>query len=399
MQETLPDPTLVEDEEGLARLLEDLEGVEEVAVDTEADSFFSYREKVCLIQITAGGRDYLVDPLADVDIAPLGEVLADPRRIKVFHDGEYDVLLFKREYGFEFANLFDTRIAVATLGSKSPGLANVLEERFGVQLDKSLQRSDWSARPLSDRQIAYARLDTHYLLPLMAELKAELEQSGRTVIVEGECLRLEELDAPAVAFRPDDWVRVKGARQLAPPQRRTLRELCCLRDRLAERSDLPLFKVMGNATLIALATLTPSDEHGLAEMPGLSWRQVRRFGAELLDTLKAARRLDPIARMPELPSRDGTAGLSVEALELFDRLKTWRKKRAHEEDFDSSLVLNRHALARVVRECPESIEALSRIRGVVAWQVERYGDSLVEVVRTWQSDLSNGRIDTRRRRR
>ncbi|MAF67637.1 MAG: 3'-5' exonuclease [Planctomycetes bacterium] len=398
MQEELPDPTLVEDEEGLDALLSELEGVDELAVDTEADSFFSYREKVCLIQITAAGRDYLVDPLAGVDIAPLGAVLADPARVKVFHDGEYDVLLFKREYGFEFASLFDTRIAVAALGSESPGLANVLEEHFGVRLDKSLQRSDWSSRPLSARQIAYARLDTHYLLSLKERLEAELERNGRSVIVEGECRRLTELDGTVVGFRPDDWVRIKGARGLSPVERRSLHELFSLRDRLAERSDLPPFKVMGAATLLALAERAPRDERGLSGIPGLSPRLVRRFGAQLVDTLEEARRQEPITRMPERPPRDGSAGLSPEQLELFDRMKGWRKKCAREEGFDSSLVLNRHALARIVHERPLTVADLAGVSGVIAWQVERYGESIVEVVRAWEDDLSHGRIDTRRRR-
>ncbi|MDP6537965.1 MAG: HRDC domain-containing protein [Planctomycetota bacterium] len=399
MQETLPDPTLVEDAEGLEELLGVLEGVEELAVDTEADSFFSYREKVCLIQITAAGRDFLVDPLADVDITPLGAVLADPARVKVFHDGEYDVLLFKREYGFEFANLFDTRIAVAALGSESPGLASVLGERFGVSLDKSLQRSDWSSRPLSARQIAYARLDTHYLLPLMELLQAELEESGRTVIVEGECRRLESLDAAPVGFRPDDWARIKGARALSPVQRRNLCELYALRDRLAEDGDLPPFKVMGNATLLELASRAPRDERGLENIGGLSKRLVRRFGRKLLEALVAGRTQPPITRMPERPSRDGSGGMSVEEQELLERLKTWRSKRARSGGFDASLVLNRHTLPRIVRERPRTVADLAEVTGVLSWQVERYGDSLVDLVRTWEDDLAHGRIDTRRRRR
>ena len=87
----------------------------EIAVDTEADSFYHYQERVCLVQISAGGRDWLVDPLRGLDIRPLGEVLADPERIKVFHDGEYDILILKRQFGFRFASLFDTRIAAAAL--------------------------------------------------------------------------------------------------------------------------------------------------------------------------------------------------------------------------------------------------------------------------------------------
>src|SRR6185503_19304771 len=102
----------------------------EIAVDTEADSFFNFREKVCLVQVTVEVRDYLIDPLSGLDLAPFGGMLADPRKTKVFHDGEYDVLILKRDYRFEFKTLFDTRVAEAALGIESPGLASVLRARF-----------------------------------------------------------------------------------------------------------------------------------------------------------------------------------------------------------------------------------------------------------------------------
>src|SRR5262245_42329260 len=208
MQPDLPPPILVQDARSLGRLLDDLAKQEEIAVDTEADSFFSYREKVCLVQVSVPERDYLVDPLAGFDLAPLGEMLADPKRLKVFHDGEYDILLFKRCHGFRFRNLFDTRVSAAVLGSKTPGLASVLEARFGIRLDKSMQRSDWGQRPLDAKQIRYARLDTHFLLTLMKEQRAELALRDRTCIVDSECRRLEALEPPDSSFDPDDWVRL-----------------------------------------------------------------------------------------------------------------------------------------------------------------------------------------------
>ena len=124
---TLPElepPILVEDGRGMERMLEDLVRQDEIAVDSEADSFYSYREKVCLVQITAGERDWLVDPLAPgVDLARLGSIFADPPKTKVYHDSEYDVLILKRDHGFDFAGLFDTRVAAAALGMEFPGLA------------------------------------------------------------------------------------------------------------------------------------------------------------------------------------------------------------------------------------------------------------------------------------
>src|SRR6266850_347569 len=259
MDSELALPILVEEEQGLLRFLADLDRATEIAVDTEGDSFFSYPEKVCLIQVTALERDWLVDPLAGLDLSGLGRLMADPGRLKIFHDGEYDVLSLKRDYGFQFKNLFDTRVAAAALGAQNPGLASVLEERFGIRLDKSMQRSEWSRRPLSAQQIRYAQLDTHFLVPLMREQRRELEERGKMMIVDGECRRLERLEPPENTFDPDEFVRLKGARELAPLERQALRELFILRERLSRELGRPPFKVIGNESLLAIAMGMPKS--------------------------------------------------------------------------------------------------------------------------------------------
>ncbi len=397
MPTSLPAPTLVQDEGAFRDLLVELERHEDIAVDTEADSFFSYREKVCLIQITAGGVDYLLDPLADFDIDPLGAMFADPDRRKVFHDGEYDVLLFKRNHGFEFANLFDTRVAAATLGTPNPGLASVLEDRFGVKLDKSMQRSDWSVRPLSDKQVDYARLDTHYLLELMGQQLDDLERSELRMVVDGECRRLERLDAPPVTFQPDEWVKIKGARNLSGKARSNLRQLFALRDRMAAERDVPPFRVMNNQALMAIAQSAPRSVQALAEIPGVSPRQARRIGDGVMQALADARENGPIARLPQLPAKDGTGGMSFEEVELYDDLKAWRRKQAERLGFDASLVLNRHALARLAKDAPKSIDALAAIDGVVDWQVQRFGQALVDRIARFVPTPESERTKRRRR--
>ena len=381
MPTDLPPPTVVTDPRGLRELLADLAGCEQVAVDTEADSFFSYREKVCLIQVTAGERDYLVDPLADFDLAPLGELFEDPGREKVFHDGEYDVLILKRDHGFTFRNLFDTRVAASALGVQAPGLAAVLESRFGVRLDKSMQRSDWSARPLSERQIDYARLDTHFLASLANEQKAELDARGLRRVVDGECERLEQLVPPDTAFQPDEWVRIQGARKLPPEARSAARELFALRDRLAARANLPPFKIFGNPTLIELAQRSPNDLAGLERVHGFSARQARRNGEDVLAALERARAAGPIERLPVLPPRDGTGDLDDAGRELHERLKAWRRDRAKKLGYDASLVLNRHVLLRLARVRPTDRAGLESVDGLLDWQRDEFGEELARLLK------------------
>ncbi|MEM7309675.1 MAG: HRDC domain-containing protein [Planctomycetota bacterium] len=395
----LPPPILVDDSEGMDRLLADLGSQAEIAVDTEADSFFHYRERVCLIQVTVEDRDYLVDPLSDVPLDGIGDMLADEDRVKVFHDGEYDILILKRDYGFEFRNLFDTRVAAAALGMATPGLAAVIGDRFGVELDKSLQRSNWSTRPLSAKQIAYARLDTHYLIPLMHEMREELDERGRTIIVDGECRRLEALAPQERVFEPDEFLRIKGARTLSPMHMQVLRELHILRDGLARERDLPPFKVLGNHVLIALAKSQPSSQRQLGRVEELSPRVARRIGSDLLGAIERAKEMGPMKRVPQLPSRDGTGELSEESYELHERLKTWRKTRAQAEGYDASLILNRHVLLRLAAARPGSAADLEEVEGLQDWQRELFGEEILATCDAFEDDLEAGRIELRRRRR
>lgn len=364
----------------MERLLAELERESEIAVDTEANSFFNFHERVCLVQMTVGRTDYLIDPLANVDLEPLGRVFADSTKLKVFHDGEYDILMLKRGFRFEFKQLFDTRVAAAALGEPNPGLATVLKNRFGVELDKSLQRSNWAARPLTEQQLAYARLDTHFLIPLMHAQREELASMRRAMIVEGECARLEQLVPPPTEFSPDEYVRLKGARALDPDGQQAMRELFVLRHEAADAADLPPFKILNNEVLIEIARRRPRSLRELSQVPGFSPRQARKLGDQVLAALAHAKELGPLRRPPTLPAKDGTSGLSDADFELHERLKLWRTDRAKREGFDASLVINRHGLLRLAQKQPRTRHELTGVDGIQAWQAEAFGDEIVKLI-------------------
>ena len=388
---SLPPPVLIEDEGGLERLMDDIAGEKEVAVDTEGDSFYHYEERVCLIQLSAAGKDYLIDPLKEFDLAPLGELLADESVTKIFHDGEYDVRILKRNYGFSFAGLFDTRVAAAALGYTSPGLAAVVERWFQVELDKSLQRSNWSKRPLTESQIDYARLDTHFLIKLKSFMLGELEKRGRAMIVEGECRRLEELEPVEREFQPDEFLRLKGARTLSLMQMQSLRELYVLRDKLARERDVPPFKVLGNPVIVDLARAQPQTLRHL-ERAQLSPKLIKRWGSPILSALKRAKRLGPLPNVPRLPPKDPSGHLDEPSVELHERLKNWRKKQAKAHEMDASLVLNRHVLVRLAIERPSNPEELGKVPGILDWQTDLFGEEILSVVKNFESDVAQGRL-------
>ena len=325
-------------------------------------------------------------------------MLADPAVTKIFHDGEFDILILKREYGFEFKNLFDTRIAEAALGVEAPGLAAVLRTRFGIELDKSMQRSDWSARPLSERQVSYARLDTRFLAALMDAQAPELAARERLMILEGECARLERIVPASNAFNADDYVKLKGARTLDPHGQRRLRELFAERQRVAEEVDLPLFKVLGNESLVEIARVDPRSESDLARVPAVSPKQARRLWDAVAKALDRAEDLGPITQPPRPSPKDGEPQFDELEYELHERLKQWRRTRAEQLGLDSALVINRHVLARLAQRKPVDDAALVATEGLLGWQVNLFGPELLDVVRRGLREIPAELADGARRR-
>ena len=257
-----------------------------LAVDTEADSLHHYPEKVCLIQLSFGGRDYLVDPLAELSLDPLAQRLADGSIVKILHGADYDLRMLHRGFGITFAGLFDTMIAARFVGEVRFGLAALLEDYFHVPMDKKFQRADWSLRPLTPEMARYAAMDTHYLIPLYEKLLARLGELGRHSWAAEEFERLERIRTVPRTAAEDGFRRVKGAGKLDRRRLAVLRELWTLREAYACRLDRPPFRVLHDERLIDLAQRLPQrvDDLKLLEKFPRPWREGRR-AVELLDAI------------------------------------------------------------------------------------------------------------------
>ena len=230
-----------------------------IAIDTESNSLFAYREQVCLIQISTGETDYLVDPLSLSDLSALAPILADPNIEKVFHAAEYDVICLKRDFGFTFANLFDTMVASRDVGRSSVGLAAILLEEFGIDVDKHYQRANWGARPLSPAMLAYARLDSHYLIALRHRLKTALEEMDRWSLAEEDFRRLCDTPAPPLELGACHLWRIASGQDINAREAAVLFEVCQYRDERARQADLPAFKVLSNQMLVKIAQSCPAE--------------------------------------------------------------------------------------------------------------------------------------------
>ena len=279
------DPTLVRDAAGLARLAERVAAEPAVALDTESNSFHAYRERVCLIQVSVPGEDFVVDPLA-VDVAPLGALLSAGREV-VLHGADYDVRCLKREWGWSLGSLFDTMVAARRLGAAELGLAALVRSHFGVRLEKAHQRADWGRRPLAPELVRYAALDTHFLLGLRLRLAAELEARGLGDEATRDFGRIAAVAPHERTFDPEGWRRLRGARQLDPAAARRLRALWILREERAREADRPPFKVLAEDAMVEAARRAPATRAELARVPGVTPRVLERMGDALLEALRA----------------------------------------------------------------------------------------------------------------
>ena len=278
-------PLLVADAAGLDRLLQAIAAEPALALDTESNSFHAYRERVCLLQLSSRGQDWVVDPLA-VDVGPLGRILSDGREV-VLHGADYDVRCLRREFGWQLGSLFDTMLAAKRLGRVGLGLSALVEGRFGVKLSKAHQRSDWGRRPLTRDQLAYAALDTHYLLPLADELRAALSEAGQLDQARAEFRRAAAVEAREKVFDTEGWKRLKGARELDAPGRLVLRALWLAREARASEEDRPPFKVLGEQSMIELARRRPAGPEALARVPGVTPQVLRRLGPAIEAAVRA----------------------------------------------------------------------------------------------------------------
>jgi ribonuclease D len=373
MQPLLPAWQMIDRSELLPSLITRLEDAPRAAIDTESNSLFVYRERICLLQISIPEMDFLVDPLGIPDLSPLARFLENPQKEKVFHASEYDLLCLRRDFGFHVRGIFDTYAAVRSLGVRECGLGNILEKEFEIQLDKRFQRADWGKRPLTDAQQQYARMDTRFLLPLRDRLAERLAIAGLEMEAQEEFRRLELLpDAENDTPSASSFWRIRGVYDLSPHKRAVLFALYQWRDREAEHADRPPFYILGEKELVRLAERMPmnDEELGLCELP----RSIlMRRGDALLRIVSQSQNNPPPPPPPSRRLDDATA----------DRLKAlqqWRKKKAEARQVESDVILSKDIMNRIARLAPRTPEALAAIHGFGAWKQSNYTSEILALI-------------------
>lgn len=258
-----------------------------ICVDTEYDSFRYFREKLCLIQIKTANMTYLFDPLNTLDFSFLGSTFSDPNIVKIIHAGDNDIRILKRDYGFEFKNIFDTHRAAAILGCGYLSLNSIIFQYLGVELNKTkrMQRSQWENRPLTDEQISYAVRDTQYLTDLYVRLKDKIEQEGlvKTASEAFEKMTAVEWHEKSLDF--NGHLKIKGAKELSRYQRIRLKALYSWRFNKAKETNTARFMILSDQNILDLAKIEKCSVESLVTIPNLSSRKAETLGREIVDVL------------------------------------------------------------------------------------------------------------------
>jgi ribonuclease D len=355
---------LVENSAQLAPLLAALDRSEEASVDTEADNLFHYRTRVCLLQFLVAGEIHLVDVLAPgLDLEPLWERLATKHLL--MHGSDFDLRLLHDLRGFRAKSMFDTMLAAQLLNRQRIGLAALLEEHFGVTLDKDSQKANWSKRPLTKKLLDYAALDVFHLPKLRDILTHELAKLDRLEWLDQQCQR--QIDNALSGFPGNDenaW-RIGRSERLHSHGLAVLHAVWHWREEWARKLDVPPFKVTGNDLLMKIAEAADHGITGQAIMENTNLgRRHERLGPSLAAALEAGFARDPHT----LPRRRGRnpdlQPLSASELALQDRLKADRDRVSARIQLDPTLIANRAQLALIAR-APGKLDEI-----LLPWQAD-----------------------------
>jgi ribonuclease D len=386
---------VVASEQQLADLIRQIEATNRVALDTEADSLHSYREKLCLLQISvpvevilseveesrsadskiiprgpstslrlavSKQHDLVVDPLSNLDLKPLRYVLQS--REIVLHAADYDLRMLRRGLNFTASRIFDTVVAARLLGIREFSLGALVKRFFGIELHKHSQKANWALRPLPPRMLKYALDDVHYLLLLAAKLEKELERVQRRDWFRQSCERAIESAASGRERTEDELWRIAGAGALDPHTGAVLRALWQWREAEAELADRPPFHILHNRELLEAAGNFTSGR-----VP-----DYKHFSARRRQTFCEAARIalqSPQSEWPVMRRRSGSRP-TAEMRRRADELRERRDKSAGQLGLERSFIASRGALEAIAAD-PARATAL-----LVPWQRQLIGIDSVQ---------------------
>lgn len=357
----------------LAKYCQRLSQAEFFTIDTEFLRNKTYYPKLCLVQLALVGEDPVaVDPLADgIDMSPLYEVMANDQVLKVFHAARQDLEIFYHEMGSVPEPIFDTQVAAMVCGyGDQIGYHGLVSKICNQNLDKGPQYTDWSRRPLSDKQVFYALGDVTYLRDIYLSLHDQLQKTGRLDWGKQE---MRILCDPETYENPDDkaWSRIK-LRSDQPRVLAILREAAAWREREAKKRDVPRNRVVRDETLADIAIHPPGDQKELLKNRGVTKDMAEgRYGAELIDAVQRGINLPK----SEAPMRKKTKPFLKELQPVLEMLKMLLRIQASEHGVAAKLIADTKDLQELAMDDDADIPAM---RG---WRYEIFGKEALALKR------------------
>ena len=359
----------VDTRSALEALCERVSASKRVGLDTEFHAERTYSARLMVVQIAFDDGAAVVDPLAVPDLRPLAAALADT--VVVGHALSSDLKILAERFDSVPPHIFDTQVAAAFLGyGMQISLADLVRDLCKVSLAKSQTVSDWSARPLSPKQLDYLVDDVAYLLPMQDMLREKLQSAGRAQWVEDECAQTADI----AHYRVDErrmMLRVPGSNRLNRRELGVLLQIVLLRDRLARDRDVPPKYIFPDDVLAGLAQLRPKRAEDLSQLRRLDSGMRRTFSDAILQAVRDGEAM-PDADLPERPARPlGNARETLVAL-----LGVALGEIARENDLPPSLIVQRAVLERAAREMPADRAAFETALGIAGWRLALVGEPL-----------------------
>ncbi len=376
---TIPDHLRIDHPDGLATVAAALAAAPWVALDSESNSMFVYREQVCLLQINAGGAFFVIDPLAlgvvagqtpSAVLAPLRAELERIDRPLYLHGGEYDAACMRRDFGIAMGGVWDTQQAASLLGWPKTGYGSIVEALTGVVLGKAWATYDWATRPLHPEALAYAVDDVVYLPGIAETLKSAVAAAD----IEDEVAQANAVVAASEwngGFDPGGMWRIRDANALGADGLRVLARLYAWRNAAAEAENLPAGRMVNNEVLLLVARHRPASL-GELRKSRLKGFIVDRYGAALLEAIAQAPN-DPAPLRREMLRMSPESQAREQRLKLWRREEAERRTRAEGRTVPLQLVLPARALEHLTLHGAADLVAVPQLG---TRRSARYGDVL-----------------------
>ncbi len=363
---------MIETTAALAEACTELAKSEFITIDTEFLRETTFWPELCLVQMASPTLEVLVDPLAKgLDLTPLFELMANPNVVKVFHAARQDIEIIYHLGGLIPHPIFDTQVAAMVCGfGDSISYDQLVQKIKNVQIDKSSRFTDWSRRPLTEKQLDYALADVTHLRDVYLALRAQLEREGRSLWLTEEMDILESRDT--YDMHPDDaWLRLKS-RLRKPTELAILKFVAAWREREARSRNVPRSRVLKDDAIFEIAQQQPKDAEALSRLRTIpkGWER-STSGTAIVETVNAALAL-PKEEMPKAPRHSHAPEGSGAAVEL---LKVLLKLTADKHGVAAKVIANSEDLDKIASEGEKATVA-----ALTGWRRELFGDVALKLI-------------------